>query len=83
MIADVRAALAGLPRLPKVCVIGALGRCGKGSAHILEQSGVTGDNAALWDLPETKKVSILSARSFKVSHMRRHASAESASLLLQ
>eukprot|EP01085_Mycamoeba_gemmipara_P005540 Mycagemm_TRINITY_DN8360_c0_g1::TRINITY_DN8360_c0_g1_i1::g.5540::m.5540 type:complete len:380 gc:universal TRINITY_DN8360_c0_g1_i1:68-1207(+) len=55
MIADVRAALAGLPRMPRVCVIGALGRCGRGSSHILEQSGVTGEHAALWDLAETKK----------------------------
>lgn len=56
MIQDVRAALAGLPRLPRVCVIGALGRCGRGSVHILEQSGITGENAALWDMAETKKV---------------------------
>jgi len=53
MIEDVRAGLATCSRKPRVCVVGALRRCGKGSADILRESGIT--DAALWDLPETKK----------------------------
>jgi len=53
MVDDVRAGLAQCSRKPRVCVIGALGRCGKGSADIIREAGIT--EAALWDLPETKK----------------------------
>lgn len=56
MVQDVRTQLAGLPRLPRVCIIGALGRCGRGSAHIVEQSGIPAENVGLWDMAETKKV---------------------------
>ncbi|KAK0807522.1 Saccharopine dehydrogenase [Friedmanniomyces endolithicus] len=39
-------------RLPRVLVIGALGRCGKGAVDLCEKAGL--DDVLKWDLPETK-----------------------------
>ncbi|KAK0261895.1 Saccharopine dehydrogenase [Friedmanniomyces endolithicus] len=39
-------------RLPRVLVIGALGRCGKGAVDLCEKAGL--DDILKWDLPETK-----------------------------
>jgi saccharopine dehydrogenase (NAD+, L-lysine-forming) len=53
MIENVKAELALLGRKPRACVVGALGRCGSGSAHVLKESGLT--DIGLWDLEETKR----------------------------
>lgn len=53
MIEKVKAELALLGKKPRVCVIGALGRCGSGAAHILSEIGLT--DTGLWDLEETKR----------------------------
>jgi hypothetical protein len=41
MIEKVKAELALLGKKPRVCVIGALGRCGSGAAHILSEVRAT------------------------------------------
>ncbi|EXJ67197.1 saccharopine dehydrogenase [NAD+, L-lysine-forming] [Cladophialophora psammophila CBS 110553] len=59
LLKDVHAALekgskvAG--RQPRVLVIGALGRCGRGAVDLCKQAGVSDENILKWDLPETKK----------------------------
>jgi saccharopine dehydrogenase (NAD+, L-lysine forming) len=40
---------------PRILVIGALGRCGRGAVDLCRQAGVPEDNILKWDLPETKK----------------------------
>ncbi|KAL0481985.1 saccharopine dehydrogenase LYS, partial [Acrasis kona] len=39
---------------PKVMVLGALGRCGKGSVDMAKLAGVEGENLLEWDINETK-----------------------------
>jgi saccharopine dehydrogenase (NAD+, L-lysine-forming) len=51
MIADCRAALAGLPT-PRIMVLGALGRSGSGAASVGELCGA---DVVRWDLAETAK----------------------------
>ncbi|KAK5658740.1 hypothetical protein OQA88_1549 [Cercophora sp. LCS_1] len=57
LIADVKKAVdegakkAG--RLPRVIVIGALGRCGSGAVSALRKAGVPEDNILKWDMKET------------------------------
>lgn len=57
MIADVKKAVdegakkAG--RMPRVIVIGALGRCGSGAVAALRKAGVPEDNILKWDMQET------------------------------
>jgi len=41
-------------RLPKVLVMGALGRCGRGAVELCEKAGIPPDNIVRWDLAETK-----------------------------
>ncbi|KAL2261350.1 hypothetical protein VTK26DRAFT_4347 [Humicola hyalothermophila] len=59
LIADVKKALdegakkAG--RLPRVIVIGALGRCGTGAVSALEKAGLPAENILKWDMAETAK----------------------------
>ncbi|KAK4239883.1 hypothetical protein C8A03DRAFT_31987 [Achaetomium macrosporum] len=59
LIADVKKALdegakkAG--RLPRVIVIGALGRCGSGAVDALRKSGLPEENILKWDMAETAK----------------------------
>jgi saccharopine dehydrogenase (NAD+, L-lysine forming) len=59
LLDDVRASLkAGSEkagRQPRILVIGALGRCGRGAVDLARQSGVPEENILKWDLPETKK----------------------------
>ncbi len=38
---------------PRVLVIGALGRCGRGVVDLCKQAGVPDENILKWDLPET------------------------------
>ncbi|KAJ5155568.1 Saccharopine dehydrogenase [Penicillium capsulatum] len=42
-------------RLPKVLVIGALGRCGKGAVQLAKDVGIPESNIIQWDIEETKK----------------------------
>jgi len=52
----VRAALARVEggRLPRVIVIGALGRCGSGAVDLCRRAGVPEEKLLKWDLEETK-----------------------------
>lgn len=40
-------------RKPRVLVIGALGRCGRGAVDLCKQAGVPDEEILKWDLPET------------------------------
>lgn len=40
-------------RKPRVLVIGALGRCGRGAVGLCKQAGLPDENILKWDLPET------------------------------
>lgn len=42
-------------RLPKVLVIGALGRCGKGAVQLAKDAGIPESNIIQWDMAETAK----------------------------
>ena len=42
-------------RMPRVIVIGALGRCGSGAVDALRKSGVPEENIIKWDMAETAK----------------------------
>ena len=42
-------------KLPRVLVIGALGRCGKGALDLCRYVGIPDENLLKWDLPETKR----------------------------
>ncbi|CAG8961532.1 hypothetical protein HYFRA_00013950 [Hymenoscyphus fraxineus] len=41
-------------QLPKVLVMGALGRCGSGAIDFLERAGIPSFNISKWDIDETK-----------------------------
>jgi saccharopine dehydrogenase (NAD+, L-lysine-forming) len=57
LVANVKKALgAGAEKagcLPRVIVIGALGRCGSGAVDALRKAGVPEDNILKWDMAET------------------------------
>ncbi len=40
-------------RLPRVLVIGALGRCGRGAVELCQKAGIPDKNIVKWDLAET------------------------------
>ncbi|KAJ5749666.1 Saccharopine dehydrogenase [Penicillium manginii] len=42
-------------RAPKILVIGALGRCGKGAVQLAKDVGIPDENIVQWDMAETKK----------------------------
>lgn len=42
-------------RKPRILVIGALGRCGRGAVDLCRQAGVPEDNILKWDMAETAK----------------------------
>lgn len=44
-----------MKRRPKVLVMGALGRCGRGATSMLEKIGLLEEQIIKWDLEETKK----------------------------
>lgn len=53
---DLEAAVAASGKsLPKVLVIGALGRCGSGAVDLLRQIGLPEENIIKWDMAETAK----------------------------
>ena len=57
LIADVQKALAEgkakAGRFPRVIVIGALGRCGRGAVDAFTRAGVPDENILRWDIQET------------------------------
>ncbi|KZO96020.1 Formate/glycerate dehydrogenase catalytic domain-like protein [Calocera viscosa TUFC12733] len=53
MIAAVKSAIAGVP--PKVMVMGALGRCGRGAVDLFKAAGIPDENILKWDMAETAK----------------------------
>ncbi|KAF6844179.1 saccharopine dehydrogenase [Colletotrichum musicola] len=59
LIVDVKKALAEgqekAGRLPRVIVIGALGRCGSGAVDMCLKAGIPTENILKWDMAETKK----------------------------
>lgn len=42
-------------REPRVLVIGALGRCGKGAVDLCLKIGISAENVLKWDMAETAK----------------------------
>lgn len=42
-------------KMPKVLVMGALGRCGTGACNFARKAGVPEENIIKWDINETKK----------------------------
>lgn len=52
---DLDAAVATGKALPKVLVIGALGRCGSGAVDLLRKVGLPEENIIKWDMAETAK----------------------------
>lgn len=40
-------------RIPRVIVIGALGRCGRGAVDMCQKAGIPDENILKWDLAET------------------------------
>ena len=57
LVADVKKAIAqGIEKTgkaPRVLIIGALGRCGKGAVGLSLKAGVPTENVLQWDLAET------------------------------
>ena len=47
--------LSRAPRTPRVLIIGALGRCGKGAVEFCEKIGIPSDHILRWDMEETAK----------------------------
>ena len=41
-------------KLPRVLIIGSLGRCGRGAIECCLQAGLLEENLVKWDLAETK-----------------------------
>jgi saccharopine dehydrogenase (NAD+, L-lysine-forming) len=57
LVDNVKATLATLPadrRVPRIIVIGALGRCGKGAIDFCHAVGIPDSNIIKWDLAETR-----------------------------
>ncbi|KAF5102179.1 hypothetical protein DV451_001900 [Geotrichum candidum] len=52
---DLESAVAAGKALPKVLVIGALGRCGSGAVDLLRKVGLPEENIIKWDMAETAK----------------------------
>lgn len=59
LLDDIRARLAAgekiANRKPRVLVIGALGRCGRGAVDLCKQAGIPDENILKWDMAETAK----------------------------
>jgi saccharopine dehydrogenase (NAD+, L-lysine-forming) len=60
LISHVREALqatlsANNGQYPRIIVLGALGRCGKGAADFCHASGIPGESGLKWDMPETRR----------------------------
>ncbi|KAJ2468396.1 Saccharopine dehydrogenase [Coemansia sp. RSA 2322] len=55
LIAETKAKLASIGRLPKIMVMGALGRCGSGAVSYARKAGIPEENIVKWDMAETAK----------------------------
>ncbi|VVT58348.1 uncharacterized protein SAPINGB_P006161 [Magnusiomyces paraingens] len=56
LVEDVKKNLAAAGKtLPKVLVIGALGRCGSGAVDLCRKAGIPEENIIKWDIAETSK----------------------------
>jgi len=54
-VAEIKRDLEKIGKIPKIIIIGALGRCGKGAADLAVRSGIPVSALTLWDLQETQK----------------------------
>ena len=55
LVEDVKKDLKSCGKVPKVLIIGALGRCGSGAVDLLRKIGLPEDNILKWDMAETAK----------------------------
>lgn len=55
LVGHIKSAMKPTGRLPRVIVIGALGRCGKGAVDFFRAVGIPEDSILKFDLPETKR----------------------------
>lgn len=55
LIADVKNAIEGTGKVPRVIVIGALGRCGTGAVDMCLKAGIPTESVLKWDMAETAK----------------------------
>ena len=55
LVDDIRKDLATMDERPRVLVIGALGRCGKGAVQFCKDVGITDDKIIQWDMAETRQ----------------------------
>ncbi|KAI9892510.1 MAG: Saccharopine dehydrogenase [Vezdaea aestivalis] len=55
LLDQIKADLSQSQRLPRVLVIGALGRCGRGAVEFCQKVGIPEDQIIKWDMDETAK----------------------------
>lgn len=55
LIAHIKKIIAKAGRQPRVLVIGALGRCGRGAVDLCLKAGISEENVLKWDMAETAK----------------------------
>lgn len=55
LVDELKTALDKVGKAPKVLVIGALGRCGKGAVDLCQKIGIPDTNIIKWDMAETAK----------------------------
>ncbi|CCX31043.1 hypothetical protein FPQ18DRAFT_334430 [Pyronema domesticum] len=55
LISHIKEAVAKTGKQPRVLVIGALGRCGRGAVDLCVKAGITEENIIRWDMAETAK----------------------------
>ncbi|KAI9505477.1 hypothetical protein BX070DRAFT_188589 [Coemansia spiralis] len=55
LIAETKAKLAQIGRVPRIMVMGALGRCGSGAVSYARKAGIPEENILQWDMAETAK----------------------------
>ncbi|KAI8320308.1 Formate/glycerate dehydrogenase catalytic domain-like protein [Martensiomyces pterosporus] len=55
LIAETKEKLAKIGKMPKILVMGALGRCGSGAVSYARKAGIPEENILKWDMAETAK----------------------------
>ncbi|KAJ2781843.1 Saccharopine dehydrogenase [Coemansia interrupta] len=55
LIAETKEKLAKVGKMPKIMVMGALGRCGSGAVSYARKAGIPEENIVKWDMAETAK----------------------------
>jgi saccharopine dehydrogenase (NAD+, L-lysine-forming) len=55
LISHIKSVVAKAGRQPRVLVIGALGRCGRGAVDLCVKAGIADENILKWDMAETAK----------------------------